>query len=84
MPRGLDWAHFIFINLGFFSQVFVMYYFSSMSQIKANWPEYRCNPVYMPLSDNLEQDFTYCIQTMQTDFMGPFLAPSNYTNLVDA
>jgi hypothetical protein len=30
------------------------------------------------------KNFTYCIQTMQTDFMGPFLAPSNYTNLVAA
>ena len=30
------------------------------------------------------KNFTYCIQTMQTDFMGPFLAPSNYTNAVVA
>ncbi len=30
------------------------------------------------------KNFTYCIQTMQTDFMGPFLAPSNYTNVVAA
>jgi hypothetical protein len=28
------------------------------------------------------KNFTYCIQTMQTDFMGPFLAPSNYSNMV--
>jgi len=28
------------------------------------------------------KNFTYCIHTMQTDFMGPFLAPSNYSNVV--
>jgi hypothetical protein len=78
MPRGSDWIHFIFVNLGFVAQVFVMYYFSAINNIKADWPKYRCNPMYMPLSDNLEQDFTYCIQNMQTNYMGFLLQPITY------
>jgi hypothetical protein len=78
MPTGVNWANCIFAHLGFVAQVFVMYYFSAMANIKANWPEYRCNPIYMPLSDNLEQDFMYCIQTMQTNYMGYLLQPISY------
>lgn len=83
MPKGKDYIDFIYVNLGFIAQVFVMYYFSALVNIKANWAEYRCNPMYMPLSDNIEQDFAYCIQNMQTSYMGYLLQPINYiiTNL---
>jgi hypothetical protein len=55
-----------------------MYYFSAVAEIKNNWPKYRCNPMFMPLSDNIEKDFTYCVQSMQTNFMGYLLQPINY------
>ena len=38
MPKGIDWINFTYVNLGFFSQVFVMYYFSAVAEIKKNWP----------------------------------------------
>jgi len=78
MPTGKNWVFFIYINLAFIFQVFVMYYYSSLQDIKKNWPQYRCNPIYMPLSDNLEKDFVYCIQTMQSSFMGYILQPITY------
>ena len=78
MPKGVDWMIFLYVNLGFLAQVFVMYYFSALADIKANWSLYRCNPLYMPLSDNMEQDFTYCVQNMQTNYMGYLLQPINY------
>ena len=78
MPKGSDWINFIYVNLGFVAQVFVMYYFSAVEEIKQNWPEYRCNPIYMPLSDDIESDFTYCIQNMQINFMGTLLQPLTY------
>jgi hypothetical protein len=34
--------------------------------------------MFMPLSDNIEKDFTYCVQSMQTNFMGYLLQPINY------
>jgi hypothetical protein len=34
--------------------------------------------MYMPLSDNIEQDFTYCVQTMQSNYMGYLLQPLTF------
>jgi hypothetical protein len=78
MPKGIDWINFIYVNLGYFSLVFIMFYFGMVVEIKKDWPKYRCNPMFMPLSDNLEQDFVYCVQSMQTNFMGYLLQPINY------
>jgi hypothetical protein len=78
MPKGLDWINFLYVNLGFLALTFIMYYFGAVAEIKKEWPKYRCNPMYMPLSDNLQQDFVYCIQTMQTNYMGYLLQPINY------
>lgn len=78
MPKMSDWINFIYINLGFLAQVLAMYYFSALTDIKENWAKYRCNPLYMPLSDNIQKDFTYCVQNTQTDFMGYLLQPITY------
>jgi hypothetical protein len=78
MPKGSDWVNFIYINLAFVAQVVAMYYFTAVQQIKDNWPKYRCNPMYMPLSDDIQSDFVYCIQSMQTNYMGYLLQPLTY------
>ena len=78
MPTGKNWLNFIYINVAFIGFVFSLYYFTSIQDIKDNWVQYRCNPLYMPLSDNIEQDFTYCVQTMQTNYMGYLLQPLQY------
>jgi hypothetical protein len=78
MPKGSDWINFIYVNLGFIAQIVAMYYFTAISDIKANWSQYRCNPLYMPFSDNIEQDFVYCVQNVQSSFMGYLLQPINY------
>jgi len=77
-PTGKNWLNFIYINIVFVGFVFSLYYFTSMQDIKDNWVNYRCNPMYMPLSDNIEQDFTYCVQTMQTNYMGYLLQPLTF------
>ena len=78
MPSGKNWMNFIYVNLGFIAQVLVMYYFTALIEIKKNWPQYRCNPLYMPLSDNIGEDFTYCVQNTQINFMGYLLQPITY------
>jgi hypothetical protein len=78
MPSGKNWMYFIYINLAFAIYIAGTFYLNSVQQIKANWPQYRCNPLYMPLSDNIETDFAYCIQNVQTNFMGYLLQPINY------
>jgi hypothetical protein len=54
-----------------------------INNIKNNWPTYRCNPVVMPFASmfgaNVKDNFTYCIQNMQTNYMGYLLQPVNYS-----
>lgn len=78
MPKGSDWLNFFYVNFGFIAQILIMYIYSQIQEIKDNWPKYRCNPMYMPLSEDMTTDFTYCIQNMQTDFMGYLLSPLTY------
>ena len=78
MPTGQNWINFIYVNLGFLAQVLVMYYFTALIEIKKNWPEYRCNPLYLPLSDNMTEDFTYCVQNTQINLMGYIMQPFTY------
>ena len=78
MPTGKNWLSFIYVNLGFIAQVLVMYYFTALIEIQKNWPEYRCNPIYMPLSNDLKADFTYCVQNTQINLMGYLLQPFTY------
>ena len=87
MPSGKNWVNFIYINLAFGIYIAGVFYFSQLAEIKANWPLYRCNPMYMPLADDVQTNFTYCIQTMQTDLMGHLLQPltfitSSITNML--
>jgi hypothetical protein len=78
MPSGKNWVNFLYVNIAFAIYIAGVFYYSQISEIKANWPLYRCNPMYMFLADDVEQNFTYCIQTMQTSFMGTLLAPLTY------
>jgi len=78
MPTGKNWIYFIYVNLGFTLYTVATYYLSSIKEIKDNWPLYRCNPMYMPLSDNMSQDFTYCIQNTTSSFMGYLLQPLTF------
>ena len=78
MPTGKNWINFVYVNLGFAAYIYGMILISSLQEIRANWPLYRCNPMYMPLSPNIESDFIYCIQGMQTSFMGYLLEPLTF------
>ena len=78
MPTGQNWINFIYVNLGFTLYTVATYYLSSLKEIKDNWPLYRCNPMYMPLSDNMSADFTYCVQNITTSFMGYLLQPLTF------
>lgn len=78
MPTGKNWLYFTYVNIGFALYVVAIYYLSSIKEIKDNWPLYRCNPMYMPLSDNMSNDFTYCIQNVTSSFMGFLLQPLTF------
>ena len=78
MPSGKNWVNFLYVNLAFAIYISGVFYYSQVAQIKANWPLYRCNPMYMPLADDMQENFTYCIQSMQTNFMGYLLQPLTF------
>ena len=78
MPSGKNWVNFLYINLAFAIYIMGIFYYNKVTEIKANWPLYRCNPMYMPLADNVEENFGYCIQSMQTNFMGYLLQPLTF------
>jgi hypothetical protein len=78
MPTGKNWFQFIYVNLGFVLFIVLIYYYISIKEIKDNWPQYRCNPMYMPLADNIEENFQYCIQTSQSSYMGYLLQPLTF------
>ena len=77
MPTGKNWLNFIFINLAFVVYMIGLVYMSSIQDIKNNWAKYRCNPMYMPLSDNIQADFTHCVQNIQMLSMDSILKPLN-------
>ena len=78
MPTMNNYLNLIYVNLGFIAQITVMMYFKSALEIKENWPIYRCNPPYWVFSENISEDFTYCVQNTQMNMMGFFLQPLNY------
>jgi hypothetical protein len=78
MPTGSDYAKLVITIMGFILITASMFLFVSINDIKSNWANYRCNPMYMPLSDNIEKDFVFCIQNMQTNYMGYLLQPLTY------
>jgi hypothetical protein len=78
MPTGKNWVNFLYVNIAFAIYIAGVFYYSQVAQIKANWPLYRCNPIYMPLADNMEENFVYFIQSMHTNFLGYLLKPLTF------
>ena len=78
MPTMNNYLNLIYVNLGFIAQIAIMMYFRSILEIKKNWPVYRCNPPFWIFSENISEDFTYCVQNTQMNMMGYLLQPLNY------
>jgi len=78
MPSGQHWVNFVYINIAFAIYIAGVFYYNQTTQIKANWPLYRCNPMYMFLANDIEENFIYCVQNIQTSFMGYLLQPLTF------
>ena len=78
----------IFIIIVFIGLYVLSFLVIGTKYIQDNWPLYRCNPSVMPFSGMFGHDagenFTYCIQNMQTDYMGYLLEPVNYMTSITA
>ena len=84
--RGTDLLLTIIIIVIFVALFFVNYLSVGIQKIKDDWPIYRCNPMMIPFANIFGHDvttnFTYCIQNMQTSFMGELLKPLNYAGTI--
>ena len=78
MPSVSNYLNLLYFNLGFIAQITVMMFFRSALDIKENWPKYRCNPPYWIYSENISEDFTYCVQNTQINMMGYLTQPLNF------
>lgn len=79
MPTGKNWSYFILTNVLFLLFVVVTTMISSAQDIQDNWPNYRCNPLYMPFASNVSDNFNYCIQNITKSISGDILQPITYT-----
>jgi hypothetical protein len=79
ISRIMSWIPFCFAIFVWLVLYFSIIWMVYIKEIKDNWPIYRCNPMYMPLSSDMAADFTYCVQNMQADMMGTLLMPLQYT-----
>ena len=78
MPSGKNWINFVYVNLAFGLYIAGVFFFSQLKNIKDNWSTYRCNPMYMPLADDVETNFVYCIQNSMSSFMGFIMQPLTF------
>lgn len=58
---------------------FYLFGLSQLDDLKKNWVEYRCNPVYMPMAslvgDNIVSNFTKCTLKSFSDYTGFVMDP---------
>jgi hypothetical protein len=78
MPSGKHWINFVYVNLAFGLYIAGVFFFSQLQNIKDNWSTYRCNPMYMPLADDVDSNFVYCIQNSMSSFMGFIMQPLTF------
>ena len=72
----------IFILLIFLALFLVNILSVGIKNIEDNWPVYRCNPIVMPFAGLFGQDvsdnFSYCIQNIQSNYMSYLTLPLNF------
>jgi hypothetical protein len=73
-----NWFNFIYINIAFAIYIAAVLYYSQVSEIKANWPLYRCNPMYMFLADDIEENLNYCVKSTDSNFIRHLLQPLTF------
>ena len=75
MPSLKNYSEFIYVTVCFILLTLMNVLLLSNKEVKENWEKYRCNPSYWIYSDDLNKDFTYCVQNTQVNMMGYLLQP---------
>lgn len=79
MPSGKNWVHFIYINIAFVVCAIGIFYYSQIGKIKSKWPLYRCNPFYIFLADDIQDNVKYCFRNVRYNhIIGYIFGPIMY------
>ena len=80
--RGSDVGGTILIIVVVFVLILLNFLYIMKAQIQKNWVKYRCNPIVIPFAGlfgkNSMQNFTYCIQEIQKNYMSFIMAPTHF------
>jgi len=63
--------------------MFCIHAYSSLDDVKSNWDQYRCHPMYIPFANLIRPDisvsdnFTHCLDRMGNDVFALLLEPIN-------
>lgn len=80
--RGSDIGGTILIIIVVFFLIVINFLYIMKAQINKNWVKYRCNPIVIPFAGlfgkNSMQNFTYCIQEIQKNYMSFVMAPTHF------
>lgn len=79
MPTLLQWSIFFYTVIVMSLFIIIINVLLQSVTISNNWNSVRCNPVYMLFSGDVEKNFTYCIQNIQTSMMGQVLQPITWS-----
>lgn len=65
---GHELFQFLFVNIGFFAQIFALYFTFSLDDIKKEWKQYKCNPLYLMLlsGTHAQEDYADCVGGSQS------------------
>lgn len=81
----MEWGKSLFIIVVFVVLTFQVLTSVGMKTIQENWPEYRCNPMYMPFAGSLAptkttaaENFSYCINDFAMTTAPSFTQPLSY------
>jgi len=81
----MEWGSSILIILVFLGLSFYMATSVGIKNIKENWPQYRCNPLYMPFASTLapvpttsNENFSFCLQDFMKSAAPALTKPLSY------
>ena len=81
----MEWGKSLFIIVVFVVLTFQVLTSVGIKTIQENWPQYRCNPMYMPFASTLaptkttaSENFSYCIQDFAKTAAPSFTQPLSY------
>ena len=81
--RFVDILKSLYIFIIIIITIFLSFLIANVTEIKNNWPKYRCSPLVIPFVSffgyDVQKNFVNCIQTMQSNYMGHLLKPLHYT-----